>query len=76
MSEDSCILKPKASVEDKLGVLIARGLVTPASSMPIRILNVSNRLVNHKAGMKVGDRMPIETTEQQMCLTTVTDEQQ
>ena len=33
--DDSFILEPEASVEDKLGVLIPRGLVTPASSMPI-----------------------------------------
>ena len=71
MSEDSCIFELEASLEDKLGVLIAPGLVTPASSMLIRILIVSNRLVNHKAGMKVGDLLPIETTEIQMCLTTV-----
>ena len=63
-------------MEDKLGVLIARGLVTPASSRQIRILNVSNQLVNLKAGMKVGDLLPIETTEKQMCLTIVTEEQQ
>ena len=44
--------------------------------MPIRILNLSNRLVNLKAGMKVGDLLPIETNEQQMCLTTETEEQQ
>ena len=61
---------------DKLGVLIALGLVTPASSMPIRILNVSDCLVNLKAGRKVWDLLLIETTEQQMCLTIVTDEQQ
>ena len=76
MSDDSCILEPEVFVEDKLGVLIARGLETPGSSMPIRIVNVSNRLVNLKAGMKVEDMLPIETTEQQMCLTTVTEEQQ
>ena len=37
MSENSCILEPEVSAEDKLGVLVARGLVTPASSMPILI---------------------------------------
>ena len=31
MSEDSCILEPELTVDDKLEVLIARGLVTPAS---------------------------------------------
>ena len=75
LSKDSCILEPKISIEDRLGVLIARGLVTPASSMPIRILNVSNRFVNLKAGIKVGDLVPIEPTEQQLCLTTVVEEQ-
>ena len=76
MSKNSCFLELEVSVEDKLGVLIARGLVTRAGSMPIRILNVSNRLVKLKAGMKVGDLLPIETTENQMCLTTVTENQQ
>ena len=66
MSEDSFILEPQVFEEDKLGVLIARGLVTPAISMPIRALNVSNRLVNLKAGMKVKDLLPIETNEQQL----------
>ena len=28
MNEDSCILEPEVSIEDKLGMLIARGLVT------------------------------------------------
>ena len=64
MSEDSCILEFEAFVKHKLFVLIERGLVTPASSMPIRRLNVSNQLVNLKAGIKVGDLLPIETTEQ------------
>ena len=49
MTEDSCIFEPEVSVEDKLGVLIAHGFVTLASSMPIRILNISNQLVNMKA---------------------------
>ena len=75
MSEDLCILEQEVSIEYKLGVLIARGLVTPANSMPFRVLNVSNRLVNLKAGMKVGDLLPIETTEQQLCLTTITEDQ-
>ena len=44
--------------------------------MPIRILNVTNRLVNLKAGIKGGDLLPIETTEKQLCLTTVIGEQQ
>ena len=48
LSKDSCILKPEISIEDRLRVLIARGLVTPAK-MPIRVLNVSNRFVNLKA---------------------------
>ena len=75
ISEDSCIIEPEVLIEDKLGVLIARGLVTPANSMPIRVLNVSNRLVNLKAGMKVGDLLLIETNEQQLCLTTITEDQ-
>ena len=75
LSENSCILDPEVSIEDKLGVLIARGLVTPANSMPIRVLNVSNRFVNLKAEIKVGDLLPIEPTEQQLCLTTVIEEQ-
>ena len=56
-------------------MLIARGLVTPANSMPIRVLNVCNRLVNLKAGVKVGDLLPIEPTEQQLSLTTVVEKQ-
>ena len=44
--------------------------------MPIRVLNVSNRFVNFKAGIKVGDLLPIEPTEQQLCLKTVIEEQQ
>ena len=28
LSEDSCILEPEVSIEDRLGVLIERGLVT------------------------------------------------
>ena len=75
LSENSRILEPEVSIEDRLGVLIARGLVTPANSMPIRVLNVSNRFVNLKAGIKVGDLLPIEPTEQQLCLTTVVEEQ-
>ena len=71
ISEDSCILEPKVIIEDKLGVLIARGLVTPANSMKIRILNVSNRHVNLKTRIIVGDLLPIEPTEHQLCLTTV-----
>ena len=71
LSEDSCILEPEVSIEDRLGVLIARGLVKTANSMPIRVLNVSNRFVNLKTGIKVGDLLPIEPTEQQLCLTTV-----
>ena len=74
LSEDSCILELEVSIEDRLGVLIACGLVTPANSMPIRILNVSNRFVNLKAGINVGDLLPIEPTEQQLCLTTVIEE--
>ena len=72
MSEDSCNLEPEVSVEDNLGVLIARGSVIPANFMPIRILNVSYRLVNLKAENKVRDLLPIETNEQQLCLTTIT----
>ena len=75
IERDSCILEPEASKRDRLGVLIARGLVTPTNSMQIRVLNVSNRLVNLKAGVKVGDLLPIERTEQQLCLTTVAEEQ-
>ena len=75
MSEDSCILEPEMSVEDKLGMLIARGLVIPASSMPIRVLNVSNKRVNLKAKMKVEDLIPIETNKQQLCLTMITEDQ-
>ena len=75
ISEDSCILEPELTIEDKVRVLIARGLGTPESSMPIRVLNVSNRFVNFKAGIKVGDLLPIEPTEQQLCLTTVIGEQ-
>ena len=48
LSEDSCILEPEVLIEDRLGMLIARGLVTPSNSMPIRVLNVSNRFVNLK----------------------------
>ena len=55
MSEDLCILELEVSVEDKLEVLIARRLVTPANLMPVQIVNVSNRLVNRKARIKVGD---------------------
>ena len=61
MNEDSSILEPEVLVEDKLGVLISGGLMTPASSMPIRILNMSNRLVNLKAKIKVKNLLPIET---------------
>ena len=71
MSEDLCIFELEVSVEDKLGVLIAHGLVTSANSMPIRIINVSNQLVNRIAGIKVGDLLPIETNKQQLCLTTI-----
>ena len=53
MSEDSCIFKSVAIVNNKLGVLIALNLVTFASLMLILILNVINRLVNLKAGIKV-----------------------
>ena len=42
--------------------------------MPIRVLNVSNRFVNLKGEIKVGDLLPIEPTEQQLCLTTVINE--
>ena len=45
-SEDSCILEPEVSIEDRLGMMIASILVTPANSIPIRVLNVSNRLVH------------------------------
>ena len=76
LSEDSCILEPEVSIEDRLGVLIARGLVIPANSMPIRILNVSNRFVHLKAGIKVENLLPIKHTKQQLCLTTVIGEQQ
>ena len=75
MSEDSCILEPDVLFEDKLEVLIARELVTPASSMPIRIFKVSNRFVNLKAQIQVGDLLPIELTKQQLCLTTVVEKQ-
>ena len=44
-------------------MLIAGGLIISASSMRIRVLNVDNRLVNLKAGMKVGDLLPIKATE-------------
>ena len=43
--------------------------------MPIRVLNISNQFVNLKAGMKVGDRLPIEPSEQQLCLSTMIGEQ-
>ena len=75
LSEDSCILEPEVPIANRLGLLIARGLVTPANSMPIRVLNVSNQFVNLNTGIKVGDLLPIEPTEQQLCLTTVIDEQ-
>ena len=75
LSEDQCILEPEVSIEYRLWVLIARGFFNPASSMLIRLLNVSNRLVNLKTKMKVGDLLPIVTSEQQLCLTTITDKE-
>ena len=59
MTEDSCILELKVSVEDKLEVLIARGLVRLASSIQLQILNVNNRLINLKAKIKVKDLLLI-----------------
>ena len=41
--------------------------------MPIRIMNMCIWLVNLKDGMKVGDLLPIETYEKQLCLTAVTN---
>ena len=74
LSENQRILEPEISIEDRLGVLIACGLVSPANSMPIRVLNVSNRFVNLKTGIKVGALFPIEPKEQQLCLTTVIED--
>ena len=39
--------------------------------MPIKILNVSNRLVNLIAKIEVGDLLPIETNKQHLCLTII-----
>ena len=62
ISENSCSLEPEVTIKDKLGVQIARGLVTPANSMLMEILNVSNRLVNLKAGMNLKNLLLIETS--------------
>lgn len=44
----NALLNINVSVEHKLKVLIARGLVTVASLMLIQLLNISHRLVINK----------------------------
>ena len=75
MSKDSCNLEPDVSIEYRLKGLIARGLVTPANSMPIRVLNVKQSTRECQGRKKGGDLLPIEPTVQQLCLTTVVGEQ-
>ena len=45
IEQDCCLIEPNQTLEEKLGVLIARGLVTPKRTMPIRLMNVNNRNV-------------------------------
>ena len=44
--------------------------------MPIRVLNMNNRLVNLKAGIKVTNLISIETNEQVLCFRTLTEKNQ
>ena len=71
-SKETCVLEPELKLEEKLGILIARGLVISSNSIPVRILNVGNKTVTLKGGTKVGDLMPIEVREDELCLAMMT----
>jgi hypothetical protein len=75
IEQNCCLIEPDPTLEAKLDVLIARCLVTPSSTMPLRLMNVNNRYVSLKSGTKVGELKLFETTDEQLCLALVTDQQ-
>ena len=62
IDKDCCLIEPEQTLEEKQGVLIARELVTPSSTMPLRIINLNNNSVTLKSGTKVGNLQMLETT--------------
>ena len=68
ITEQCCLIEPEKSAEDKLGVLVACGLVTPSKPLPIRVANLSTTPVLLKAGTRIGKLLPIEEEEETICL--------
>ena len=67
-AEECCVIEPESLIEDKLGLLVARGLVSLAKPLPIRVINLSNTPVKLKAGMRIRSLMALKTEEESLCL--------
>ena len=52
ITEPCCVIESAKQTEDKLGVLVARGLVTPSKLLPIRVANLSTTSVALKTGTR------------------------
>ena len=68
ITESCCVIESEKPIEDKLGVLVACGLVTPSKPLPIRVANLSTTSVTLKAGTRIGKLLPIEEEDEALCL--------
>jgi hypothetical protein len=63
------MVESQPTIETKLGILLARGLVNPSVSIPMRALNVSADQIKLRAGCKLGNLSVLDKLDEGLILT-------